>query len=30
LQHFNLSQLQHGILGLLSLASHLVVLLKTG
>jgi hypothetical protein len=30
LQHFNLSQLQHNVLGLLSLASHLVVLLKTG
>lgn len=30
LQHLNLSQLQHGFLGLFSLASHFVVLLKTG
>jgi len=30
LQHFKLSQFQHDILGLLSLASHLVVLLNTG
>jgi hypothetical protein len=30
LQNFNLSQLQHDIRGLLSLASHPVVLLKTG
>ncbi|WP_417819146.1 hypothetical protein, partial [Tritonibacter scottomollicae] len=30
LQHLNLSQLQHDVLGLLSFACHLVVLLKTG
>jgi hypothetical protein len=30
LQHFNLAQLEHNVLGRLSLDSHLLVLLKTG
>ena len=30
LQHFHVAQLEHNVLGLLSLDSHLLVLLKTG